>query len=516
MPEYENVDVVIAGAGPNGLMLARELALAGIRPLVLDPLSGPSAEPKANGLVGQVIRLLDMRGLYQELGGPPGAPQPIPGYMFSGMPLSFEGVADNPMHALLIPQPRLVRALEKQVRDAGVPIRWGHAVTDLVQHDGRVTLTVAGPAGPYPLTTRYLVAADGGRSPIRKLTGIEFPGTTSDEVLRLAHVSIPEELRAPQGWFEIPGFGPLPLGHSRFDDGMLVFGELERGRALIGTMEFAGQSVPDEVPVTLAEVRDSVRRVVGVDLPLGPPPGDGPHALRRINGQNTRQADRYRVGNIFLVGDAAHVHSAMGGPGLNLGLQDAANLGWKLAAELNGWAPTGLLDTYHAERHPVGARVMAQSLSQTALMAPGPKVTALRGLFGELIKQPAVAAHLAHTLAGSDIRYDVGDDHPLAGRLVHELTLATGQRVAELLHQARPVLLDLAGGAFSAAAGSWRGRVDTLATTSPDTSAAAILVRPDGYVAWAADNAAPADLDGLRQSLSRWFGTSAVREPAGA
>jgi 2-polyprenyl-6-methoxyphenol hydroxylase-like FAD-dependent oxidoreductase len=516
MPEQENVDVVIAGAGPNGLMLARELALAGIRPLVLDPLSGPSAEPKANGLVGQVIRLLDMRGLYQELGGPPGAPQPIPGFMFSGMSLSFDGVADNPMHALLIPQPRLVQALEKQVRDAGVPIRWGHAVTDLVQLDGHVALTVAGPDGAYPLTTRYLVGADGGRSRVRKLTGIGFPGTTSDDVLRLAHVSLPEELRNPQGWFEIPGFGPLPFGHSRFENGMLVFGEFERGRALIGTMEFAGDPVSDDLPVTLAEVRDSVRRVVGVDLPLGPALGDGPQALRRINGQNTRQADKYRVGNVFLVGDAAHVHSAMGGPGLNLGLQDAANLGWKLAAEVNGWAPAGLLDTYHAERFPVGARVMAQSLSQRALMAPGPEVTALRGLFGELLKEPAVAAHLAHTLAGSDIRYDVGVDHPLAGRLVPELTLGTGQRVAELLHPARPVLLDLAGGAFAPEVRWWRGRIDTVVATSPDAPAAAILIRPDGYVAWAADSAAPADLDRLRHSLSRWFGTSADRESAHA
>ncbi|MET0703360.1 MAG: FAD-dependent monooxygenase [Mycobacterium sp.] len=516
MPEQQRVDVVIAGAGPNGLMVARELALAGVRPLVLDPLGGPSAEPKANGLVGQVIRLLDMRGLYQELGGPPGAPQPIPGFMFSGMPLSFAGVADNPMHALLIPQPRLVAALEKRVRGAGVPIRWGHAVTDLVPHDGHVALTVAGPDGPYPLTARYLVGADGGRSRVRKLAGIEFPGTTSDEVMRLAHVSLPEELRAPQGWFDIPGFGPLPLGHSRFDDGMLVFGEFERGRALIGTMEFAGELVPDEVPVTLAELRDSVRRVVGVDLPLGPPQGDGPHALRRINGQNTRQADRYRVGNVVLVGDAAHVHSAMGGPGLNLGLQDAANLGWKLAAEVSGWAPAGLLDTYHAERYPVGARVMAHSLSQTALMAPGPEVTALRGLFGELIKEPAVAAHLAHTLAGSDIRYDVGDDHPLAGGLVPELALGTGQRVAELLRPARPVLLDLTGGAFTPAVRWWRDRVDTVVTTSPDASASAILIRPDGYVAWAADGAAPADLDRLRQSLSRWFGTPAVDEQASA
>jgi 2-polyprenyl-6-methoxyphenol hydroxylase-like FAD-dependent oxidoreductase len=494
-------------------MIARELALAGIRPLVVDQLDGPSAEPKANGLVGQVIRLLDMRGLYQELGGPPGAPQPIPGFTFSGIPLSFEAVADNPMHALLIPQPRLVRSLVNQVRSAGVPIRWGHQVHDVVQRDGHIALTVVGPDGSYDVTTRYLVGADGGRSRIRKQADIGFPGTTSEEVVRLAHVSLPEELRTPGGWFEAPGFGPIPFGHSRFGHGMLVFGELERGRALIGTMEFDGDQVPAEIPMTLTELRDSIRRVAGVDLPLAPPMGDGPHALRRINGQNTRQADRYRSGNIFLVGDAAHVHSAMGGPGLNLGLQDAANLGWKLAAELNGWAPAGLLDTYHDERYPVGERVMAQSLSQTALMAPGAEVTALRGLFAELVKGPAAAGHLAHTLAGSDIRYDVGDDHPLSGRLVPELVLDSGRRVAELMHPARPVLLDLAGGAFARGIDVRDARVDTVVATSVDPPAAALLIRPDGYVAWAADDTGKGEGEGLRRAVARWFGPSRMDSP---
>jgi 2-polyprenyl-6-methoxyphenol hydroxylase-like FAD-dependent oxidoreductase len=516
----DHVDVVIAGAGPNGLMLARELALAGVHPLVLDQLAGPSAEPKANGLVGQVIRSLDMRGLYHEMGGAPGAPVPIPGFLFSGIPMSFHGVADNPMHALLIPQPRLVRLLEKQVRDAGVSIRWGHEVTGLTRHDGHVALTVVGPNGSYDLTAQYLVGADGGHSRVRKCAGIEFSGATTDVVTRLAHVSIPDELHTPGGWFEVPGFGPMPFGHTRFDNGMCVFAAFEDGRQLIGTMEF-GPTGPDEGPVTLDEVRDSVRRVLGVDVPLAAPQGAGPHALRRINGQQTRQADRYRVGNVFLVGDAAHVHSAMGGPGLNLGLQDAVNLGWKLAATVNGWAPADLLDTYHRERHPVGEQVMISSLSQTALMAPGAEVTALRALFGELVKERDTAARLAHTLAGSDVRYDVGDAHPLSGRLVPELTLPSGQRVAELLHAARPLLLDFAGGVFAPAIENWRDRVDVIVeqpaavTIGPPAPAAAILVRPDGYVAWAADAADSADVDHLRDAASRWFG-SAVRSPADA
>lgn len=514
----DNVDVVIAGAGPNGLMLARELALAGVRPLVLDQLTGPSAEPKANGLVGQVIRTLDMRGLYHEMGGAPGAPVPIPGFIFSGIPVSFDGVADNPMHALPIPQPRLVRLLERQVRDAGVRIRWGHEVTGLTQHDGHVALTVVGPNGSYDLTTQYLVGADGGRSRIRKCVGIGFPGVTTDVVTRLAHVSIPDEFRSPGGWFEVPGLGPMPFGHTRFDNGMCIFAAFDDGRQMIGTMEF-GQSAPDEDPVTLDEVRQSVRRVLGVDLPLAAPQAAGPHALRRINGQQTRQADRYRDGNVFLVGDAAHVHSAMGGPGLNLGLQDAVNLGWKLAAAVNGWAPAELLDTYHQERHPVGERVMTSSLSQTALMAPGAEVTALRELFGELVKERDTAARLAHTLAGSDVRYDVGDAHPLSGRLVPELTLASGQRVAERLRTARPLLLDFAGGAFAPAIEHWRDRVDVIVEESaavaigPSAPTAAILIRPDGYVAWAAGSDDSADVDHLREAASRWFG-SALRPQA--
>src|SRR5919204_2472088 len=212
--------------------------------------------------------------------------------------------------------------------------------------------------------------------------------------------------------------------------------------------------------MTIDELRDSARRVLGVDLPVEPPLGEGPHALRRVAGQNTRQADRYHAGNILLLGDSAHVHSAMGGPGLNLGLQDAMNLGWKLAAAVNGWAPADLLDTYHSERYPVGERVMMHSMSQTALFGPGPEIAALRELFNELLQLPSVAEHMAHLLAGSDVRYDVGDGHQLAGRLAPDLTLGDGRRIAELLHAARPVLLDLSDGVVAEAAQGWAHRVE--------------------------------------------------------
>jgi len=499
----ERVDVVVAGAGPNGLMLACELALAGIRPVVLDALPGPSPEPKANGLVGQVVRMLDMRGLYQPFTGADGPPQPAYGWMFAAIPLNFPGVEDNPMSAMLMPQPRLVRLLEKRARDLGVDLRWGHELIGMQPGPESVALTVSSPERDYDMAAGYLVGADGGRSLVRKTLGIDFPGSTAPTVSRLAHVHIPDELRGTDGVFDIPGFGRLPFGHTRLDRGGLIFGGFEPDRSLIGTIEF--EPPVEEVPMSLAELRESARRILGVDFPFEEPKGEGPHALRRINGQNTRQAEHYRDDRVLLLGDAAHVHSPMGGPGLNLGLQDTFNLGWKLAAQINGWAPTGLLDTYESERYPVGQRVMMQSLSQTALMSPGPEVSALRTLMGELFTLPDVAKHMAGLLAGSDVGYDVGDDHPLSGRLMPVLTTEGGRRVDELLHDARPVLLDLGLGVADAARG-WIDRVDIVNATIADPPAAAMLIRPDGYVAWAADTFGPTEQAGLRAALQRWFG----------
>ncbi|OBB83752.1 FAD-dependent monooxygenase [Mycobacterium sp. 852002-30065_SCH5024008] len=499
----EHADIVISGAGPNGLLLACELALAGIRPVVLDALPGPSSEPKANGLVGQVVRTLDMRGLYREFTGDPNAPQPVYGWIFAAMTLDFSGLSDNPMYALPIQQPRVVRLLEKRARDLGVDLRWGHELTDLDQEPEAVGVQVSSPERDYRIDADYLVGADGGRSLVRKTVGIDFPGTTLDIVGRLAHVHVPDEYRRADGGLDIPGFGRVAFGHTRLDRGGLIYAEFEPGRSLFGTFEF-GPPVEDK-PMSVAELLASARRVLGVDVPFEEPKGPGPHALRRINGQNTRHAEHYRDGRVLLLGDAAHVHSAMGGPGLNLGLQDAMNLGWKLAAHLNGWAPDGLLDTYESERHLVGERVMMHSQAQTALMLPGPEVAALRTLLGELFSLRDVAKHMAALLAGTDVRYDVGDEHPLSGWPVPELTLADGRRVAELLHDARPVLLDFDGGA-GAAASAWADRVDIVTATLDDPPAAALLIRPDGYVAWAAGEFGPADQAGLHAALRRWFG----------
>jgi 2-polyprenyl-6-methoxyphenol hydroxylase-like FAD-dependent oxidoreductase len=508
------VPVVISGAGPNGLMLACELALVGVRPVVLERLPAPSDEPKANGMVGQVIRLLDMRGLYQRFTGSQDPPKPLYEWIFSGMPVRLSGMPDNPMYALMMGQPQLVRLLDERARELGVDVRWGHEFIGVESRSDGLKVSVSTADETYTLEAAYLVGADGGRSTVRKMAGIDFPGHTSNTVARIAHVSLPHEIRTPDGGIELPGVGPLRFGHNRLDRGGLIYAAFEPDRPMVGTVEF-DQQADDGEPMTLDELRDSTRRVLGVELPVEPPPGDGPHALRRIAGQNTRQADRYREGNIFLLGDSAHVHSAMGGPGLNLGLQDAMNLGWKLAAAVNGWAPEDLLDTYHIERYPVGERVMMHSMSQTALFGPGPEIAKLRELFNELLQLPSVAEHMAHLLAGSDVRYDVGDDHPLAGRLAPDWTLRDGRRLAELLHQGRPVLLDLSGGRVGEAAYGWTDRVDVVVAATTDVDVCALLIRPDGYVAWAADTFEADDERRLRAALQRWFGVSDAERDAG-
>lgn len=498
-------DVVIAGAGPNGLLVAGELALAGVRPVVLERLPEPSEELKANGIVGQANRVLDLRGLYQELSGTGQAPEPMAGYIFAGMQVPFTDVVDNPMYGMLIQQPRVVRQLVDWVQSLGVEIRWGHELVGLEQGPAGVLIDVTSPSGDYRLPATYLVGADGGRSPVRKKAGIEFPGLTTDVVARVAHVSLPDELRSGHGELNIPGLGRIPFGHNRFDRGVLIYAEFQPGRSMVGTIEY-DSLLPDDAPeMTIDELRASVHRVVGADIPMAPPNWPGPHALRRINGQNTRQAAQYRAGNVFLVGDAAHVHSAMGGPGLNLGMQDAVNLGWKLAAAVQGWAPDGLLDSYHSERWPAGQRVMMHSMAQAALMAAGPEVSALRTLFGELLATPDGSAHIAGVLSGSDVRYDVGDAHRLSGYFVPDFALDDGRRVAELLRGGRPVLLDLSGGEHAAVAQGWRDRVDVWASSARGP-AGALLVRPDGYIAWAADGSTEADPARLRAALERWFG----------
>lgn len=500
--------VVIAGAGPNGLMLACELKLAGVDPIVLERLSERSTEPRANGLVGQVVRMLDRRGLYERLSGSRSAPVPAPGFVFGALPLNLSVLDENPVYLLPVPQRRIEEVLQERALELGVEIRRGHELTGFGQDADAVTLQIAGPDGSYELQAQYLVGADGGHSLTRKLAGIDFPGVTHDNtVSRAANATVPAELiDRSTGGLSIPGYGSIPPNlHHRTERGMFVYGNLPGRPALVSTVEW---DAPGDGPMTLGELEQSVQRVLGVTVELGPPEGAGPHVLRRMIGGNSRLADRFRAGRVLLVGDAAHVHSAMGGPGLNLGLQDTINLGWKLAAELQGWAPDGLLDSYEVERRPVGERVVMHTQAQAALIAPGKEVTALRQLFTELLANPANLQHIADLMSGADIRY-AGDAHPLVGRWAPDLVI-DGVRLAELTRTARPLLIDCTEDATFAALLPDTERIDVVTGTGPEP---AMLIRPDGYVAWAADDDGPAEREALDEALARWFAVRVQPRP---
>ncbi|MFC0435493.1 FAD-dependent monooxygenase [Kutzneria buriramensis] len=483
-------DVVIAGGGPNGLMLTAELRLAGARPLVLERLPERATVPKANGLAGVVARLMDARGLYEKVSGRSGPPAPTPFYMFGGLRLDLRDVPDNPMHTVLVPQTRLEPILEEHALGLGAEIRRGVTLTGFVDHGTHVTVSTDDGS---EITAAYLVGCDGGRSTVRKLAGIDFPGVTDDDVVtRTANVVLPT---AGPGGLPVPGHGDIqPFFFHRTTTGVFVWARLEDALT-VTTMEW-GDAPGEDVPLTLDELADSVKRVLGVDVPMELAVLDRPLVMRRNAGNNTRIASQFRRGRVFLAGDAAHVHAGIGGPGLNMGLQDAANLAWKLGAAVQGWAPAGLLDTYHSERHPVASRVAMQTQSQSALLAPGTKVTALRTLFEELLESVDVRQHIVDTMSGNDTRY-FESDHPLVGRLAPEMSVTTTDgvvRLAELRRTGRPLLLDPSG--LGAVADGWRDRVDVVSGDGP-----ALLIRPDGFVAWAGDSA-----DGLVDALTRWFG----------
>jgi 2-polyprenyl-6-methoxyphenol hydroxylase-like FAD-dependent oxidoreductase len=514
-------DVVIAGAGPNGLMLTCELGLAGIRPIVLEPLTGPNPQRRANGIIGQGVRILDHRGLYSVLAGTAEPPQPSARAMFAAFPLDLAGVVDSQVFMLPVQQPRLVQILAERAGEMDADIRWGHRLVGFEQDPDGVTVHVDGPDGTYELSAKYLVGADGGTSVTRKLAGVDFPGMSSyDAVARMAFGVLP-----PDDWvdpvtraLDVPGWGRVaPMQFCRAERGVFACGALG-GRAVVLSLELEGAAreehlddYDDEPPVSLPEIEASVKRVLGVDVPLRPASPDIPPDLRRFHGINSRIASRYKSGRVILVGDAAHVHSPLGGPGLNLGLQDAVNLGWKLAAVVAGGAETALLDTYEAERRPAAERVVMHSRAQLALIRPGAEVTALRELFSELLEDPDIVRRLSDLVSGNENRYAVGADaHPLAGRWVPDFAVAGAdgtRRVAELARNGRPLLIDLTDAAVVAgAAGGIADRI-TLSAGRPvgDVSATALLVRPDGYVAWASSAPKP-DVDELQRVLAHWFG----------
>jgi len=328
-------------------------------------------------------------------------------------------------------------------------------------------------------------------------------------------VAVPDELVDPAtGGLNLPGYGYISPMYHRTGQGVFAYARIPSRPDLVFTVEWTTGGFDANTPLTLEELHDSIYRVMGADLPLRPPSGSGPHRLDRSIGVNTRLADRYRDGRVLLVGDAAHVHFVIGGPGLNLGLQDAVNLGWKLAAVIQGWAPAGLLDTYDAERRPVGERVAMHSQAQLALLAPSTEVTALRELFTELLRDRRNVAHLTDLMAGADIRYEMGagETHQLVGRWAPDLVLDAGSgpvRLAELTTTARPLLLDLTEDAsLTSAADGWRERIDTVTARTKDISTTGLLLRPDCYVAWATDTPRPdhQDQESLRTALTTWFG----------
>lgn len=515
------VDVLIAGAGPNGLMLACELGLSGVRPIVLDPLPGPSLDSRANGIVGQAVRILDHRGLYEPLAHTTAPPRPAPRHMFAAFPLDLAEVRESQHYLLPVPQLELTKVLAQRAAQYDVDIRWRHMLTGFEQHADGVTVRVAGPDGPYELEAEYLVGADGGHSVTRKLAGIDFAGVSFDDVVARTGVGVllPEEWVDPgSGALDVPGFGRVPsFQFLRTERGLFVWACMN-GRSLIGSFELGDSSGEERGPgaqptdqMTLAELQASIERVLGAELPLRAAKADTPYTLRRIVGINSRIASSYKTGRVMLVGDAAHVHSPLGGPGLNLGLQDAVNLGWKLAAVAQGRAQPAVLDTYETERRPAGERVIMHSRAQLALIRPGPEVTALREVLSELLGDPHTVRRLSDLLSGADNRYPAEQDaHPLVGRWVPDFALENGcgaTRVAELARDGRPLLFDLTdNGAVAAALSDIRGRI-TVAVGRPaeEVSATAMLVRPDGYVAWASSDPQPA-LDHLDCVLRQWFG----------
>lgn len=516
-----NPDVVIVGGGPNGLLMAGELALAGVRPVVLERLAERTTAPKANGLVGRVVQALDYRDLYRRFSGNAEPPTPMAAFQFGALPLDLSHLDNHALYALRVPQRRMEELLEQRAQELGVEIRRGHEVTALHQDAEAVTVDVRGPAGGYSVTAGFLVAADGGRSTIRKRCGIDFPGSTDQSfVNRSGQVRIHPPAAVPgAAELHVPSLGPLRPGFTRTDRGLFAYLPSPSGVCTVTVYEWGQPPMEDSESIPLAELAAAVGRVLGHDVPMSAPPGGSPSAVgRRNTALNSRQAVRYRHGRVFLVGDAAHVHSGVGGPGLNLGLQDVLNLGWKLAAEVNGWAPAGLLDSYERERHPVGERVIMHTRAQSALLSPGPNITALRDLFGELLRDERTVRHIADLMAGADIRYDMATHapaHPLTGGWMPDLALHTGHgptRVAELLRPARPVLLDLADRAdLATAAVGWSDRVDVVgARPTPERPADAVLIRPDGYVAFAAGPDTANAAGGLRGALHTWFGAPAA------
>jgi 2-polyprenyl-6-methoxyphenol hydroxylase-like FAD-dependent oxidoreductase len=472
-----DADVVIVGAGPVGLLLASELRLAGIRPLLLERLTAPTEQPKARGIGVLAAEALRRRGLGEALDREHQRGllklEREHGTTRGHFAWIHKLDVEEGRQGALIGQPALERLLREH---CGVEVRYGHTVTGWADGPDEVTLTVETAGGAERITAGFVVGCDGGHSTVRKLAGFDFPGTPPLMTVRYAAADVVEPERLPPA-------GRLPGGTLFHDGGMIATFDFTPGDTSSG-------------PLTVGEVRESVRRVSGVEVDLAEFRG----GLRFTD--QARQAATYRRGRTLLAGDAAHVHSPSGGQGLNLGLMDAMNLGWKLAATVRGDAPEGLLDTYTAERHPVGAAVLHNTRAQSALLAPGAHVDALRDVMSDLMNLPEVNRHLSRLLSGVTHRYRLpyAADHPAAGTHCPPLTIDGTTPLNDLTTTGRTLLLHPDAKRIDTGPRAEAVPIESLS----DDRLAAVLIRPDGVLAWAAapgDDLQPAS---LREALVHW------------
>lgn len=483
MTLQNSYDVIVAGAGPVGLFLAAELRRSGVAVAVIERLDGPSQQIKAGSVGPASTELLDQRGLLDQFPATDpdlfrqlNASRPV-GH-FAGLWL-LRGTPEVRTLPLLVQQAQVEAVLERHARELGAVIIRGHELTG-INHDGAQVTAAISPCTDDQATSTlhasYLVGCDGGRSLVRRLGGFGFPGTDPGITGRQALVDIAEP-------------NPLEKGWHRTGQGMIVFGP---GPSRVLTVEFDGPPADRDSPVTREEMEASLRRVSGTGVTV-----TRLHTGTRWT-DNTRQADCYRRGRLLLAGDAAHIHPPFGGQGLNLGLQDAANLGWKLAAALAGHtsdAGQALLDSYSSERWPQAASALRNTRAQVALIRPDPQSGALRELFAELIDYDGPNQHLSALMTGADAPYPMDSDHPAAGRMVADRPV--GQtRLYQLLRTPGGLLLDGSPGAHWSRAAA--GRVRVIAGTP---GADSLLVRPDGIVAWAAAEAEAAT--GTAQDTSK-------------
>ncbi|MFE7139261.1 FAD-dependent monooxygenase [Streptomyces sp. NPDC057644] len=480
-----DAQVIVAGAGPTGLMTAGELRLGGAEVIVLDRLAEPVSESRGLGFTARATEVFDQRGLLADFGNP----QISAKGHFGGIELDYSVLPDGHFGVRNVEQTETEAVLTRWATGLGARILRGHEVLAVTQHDTFVEIEVAAPDGPRVLRCAYLVGADGGRSTVRRAVGIDFPGHDATCEMFLADVA---------GAAIRPRF----IGE-RVSGGMVMAARLGDGLDRVIVCERGTQPGERTAPPSFDEVAGAWQRLTGEDI------GHGEARWISSFTDASRLADRYRLGRVLLAGDAAHIHLPAGGQGLSVGVQDAVNLGWKLAAVVTGRNGPELLDTYHEERHPVGERVLTNTRAQGFLYLGGTEVEPLRAVFGELLGNDDVARHLAGMVTGFDVRYDIGEgSHPLLGLRMPPCELLGGDgptTTTRLLHPGRGVLLDLADdAAVRRTAEGWAAHVDVVTATSADERLAAtgaVLLRPDGHVAWASPDGG--DLAG---ALTTWFG----------